>query len=264
MRLAGKVVVVTGGSAGIGEAIARVFAGEGARLVLLARDAGRAEAARQRIGRPENSLALACDVGQRGEIDRALGLALDRFQRVDVWVNNAGHGLEDFVAGMDVQACRNLFDTNFFGVVNGMQAVIPVMKRQNSGAIINISSIAGHIPAPTGAAYSATKFAVNAVGKAARVELRNWNINVLTVCPGFVQTDFPANLVAGEHHKGTPPRNVRRISADRVARAVLSGYLRNKREVIVPWTMVPVIKLYQLFPGLVEWLMLHRKELRQA
>jgi NADP-dependent 3-hydroxy acid dehydrogenase YdfG len=263
MRLAGKVVVVTGGSVGIGEAIARVFAGEGAKLVLLARDAARAEAARQRIGQTDNSLAFSCDVGKREDIDRALNFALDRFKRVDVWVNNAGHGLKDFFAGMDIRACRDLFDTNFFGVVNGMQAVIPVMKKQGSGAIINISSIAGHIPAPTGAAYSASKFAVNAIGKAARIELHKWNINVLTVCPGFVQTDFPANLVAGEHHKGTPPRNVRRISADRVARAVLSGYLRDKREVIVPWTMIPVVKLYQLFPGLVEWALLRRKELSQ-
>jgi dehydrogenase/reductase SDR family member 7B len=264
MRLAGKVAVVTGSSAGIGEAIARLFAREGAHLVLLARDAARVEAARQRIGHPENSLAVPCDVAKRGEIDRALILALDRFKRIDIWVNNAGHGMRDFIASMDIHACRDLFDTNVFGVVNGMQAVIPIMKRQNSGAIINISSVAGHIPVPAGAAYSASKFAVNALGKAARIELHQWNINVLTVCPGFVESDFSANRVTGEQHKNATPRNVRRISADRVARAVLSGYLRNKREVIVPWTMIPAVKLYQLLPGLVERLMLRRKEFHQA
>jgi len=132
-----------------------------------------------------------------------------------------------------------------------MQAVIPIM-REAGGTIINISSVAGHIPLPYGAAYSASKFALNAIGKAAP--------------PGIVTRQHPrAHGVSGicghrlrpEYdygpHRQYTSRSVRGITAKRVARAVYQGYIKRKREVIVPWTMHPVVKLYQLFPGLVEW-----------
>ena len=226
MELAGRVVVVTGASMGIGEAIAKVFTEEGASVVLLSRDAARAEAARSRIGFPDRTAALACDVRHSEDIDRVLALTLHHFKRVDVWINNAGHGLLDSVAQTDMQACHEMFETNFFGAMSAMQAVIPIMRQQGGGAIINISSVAGHIPLPFHASYSATKFALNAIGKAAGVELKK-------VRPGSVSG----------------------ITAERVARATMRGYLKRKREVIVPWTMHVPVKLYQLFPAVVEWAM---------
>jgi len=254
-KFSGRVVVITGASMGIGEAIAKLFTDLGGDVVLLSRDAERAEAARQRIGHAERTLAVACDVRRREEIDRAVKLTLDRFGRIDIWVNNAGHGLLDSVAGVDMAACREMFDTNFFGTLAGMQAAIPVMKKQGSGTIVNVSSVAGHIPLPFHALYSATKFAMNAMGKAARIELQGAGIHVMTVCPGYVRTAFGANLVRGKEQKQVRPSTTRGISAERVARAVYRGYLRRSREVIVPWTMKVPIKLYQLFPSLVEWSM---------
>jgi short-subunit dehydrogenase len=253
--LAGKVVVVTGASMGIGEAIARIFVDQGATVVMLSRDTGRAEAARGRVGHGDRTLALSCDVRNREEIDRVVSLTLHHYQRIDVWVNNAGHGLMDTVADVDMAACRETFDTNFFGTVACMQAALAVMKRQGSGTIINISSVAGHLPLPFHAVYSATKFAMNAFGKAARVELKSAGINVLTVCPGYVRTDFGANAVKGNNARTVRPSSVRGISAERVARATLHGYLKQKREVIVPWTMIPAVKIYQLLPGMVERMM---------
>src|SRR5580658_6475707 len=253
MELSGKVVVVTGASMGIGEAIAKIFADQGASVVMLSRDAGRVEAARGRVGNGERTVAMACDVRHREDVDRALGLTLHHFQRIDVWVNNAGHGLLDSVAQMDMAACREMFETNLFGAVGAMQAVIPVMRQQGGGTIINISSVAGHIPLPFHAAYSATKFALNAIGKAAGVELKKDGIHVLTVCPGYVRTAFSENAVRGSELKKVRPSSLRGISAERVARATLRGYLKHKREVIVPWTMHLPVKLYQLFPALVEW-----------
>src|SRR5216683_1287803 len=213
MELSGKVVVVTGASMGIGEAIAKIFADQGASIVMLSRDAGRVEAARTRVG----------------------------------------HGELDSVAQVDMAACREMFDTNFFGALMAMQAVIPVMRQQGGGSIINISSVAGHIPLPFHAAYSATKFALNAIGKASRVEMKNDGIHVLTVCPGYVRTGFGKNAVQGNELKRVRPESVRGITAERVARATMRGYLKRKREVIVPWTMYVPQKIYQLFPGLVEW-----------
>jgi short-subunit dehydrogenase len=254
MEMDGKVVVVTGASMGIGEAIAKVFAHDGASVVLLSRDAGRADAARQRIGHTERTLALACDVRNREDIDRALALTLQRFGRVDVWVNNAGVGIRDSVAEMTPSAYRELFETNFFAAIACMQAVVPVMREGIGGTIINVSSVAGHIPVPFMAIYSASKFAMNALGKAARLELKRDNIDVLTVCPGYVSTDFGAHVVA-DRQGSVRPQSVRGITAKRVAQAAYRGYRKRKREVIVPWTMIPAIKLYQLFPGLVEWVM---------
>lgn len=240
---------------GIGEAVAKLFAGQGASVVLLSRDLSRAEAARNRIGFLDRTATFSCDVRHSEEIDRVIALTLHHFQRIDVWINNAGHGLRDSVSQMDMSACREMFDTNFFGALSAMQKVIPIMTQQGGGTIINISSVAGHIPVPFNAAYSATKFALNGLGKAARVELKKSGIHILTVCPGYVRTAFGENAVRGHELKKVRPNSVRGISPDRVARSTLRGYLKQKREVIVPWTMHVPIKLYQLFPGVVEWAM---------
>ncbi len=130
MELSGKVAVITGASMGIGEAIAKLFANQGAQVVMLSRDAVRAEAARGRIGHPEQTLALACDVRHREEIDRVVGLTMHHFKRIDIWVNNAGHGLLDSIASVKMSDFRELFETNLFGTVDGMQAVIPIMKQR--------------------------------------------------------------------------------------------------------------------------------------
>jgi short-subunit dehydrogenase len=245
MEMDGKVVVVTGASMGIGEAIAKVFADQGAGVVLLSRDASRAEAARQRVGHLDRTLAMACDVRNREDIDRALAATLNRFHRVDVWVNNAGVGIRDSVADMQASAVSELFETNFFGVIVCMQAAVSAMRKNKGGGdIINISSVAGHIPLPFMALYSASKFALNALGKGARLELIRDNINVLTVCPGYVSTEFGAHVVANRQGTVRPP-SVRGITPERVARAAYRGYRQKKREVVVPWTMTPAIKLYQ-------------------
>lgn len=252
MSVSGKVVVITGASMGIGEELARIFLDHGASVVLSSRDLARAEAARARVGHTDRSLAVACDVRTREEVDQLLRAALVRFGRVDVWINNAGHGLQDSIAAMDMNECRRMFDTNLFGALNGMQAAAKAMKAQGSGTIINISSVAGHIAVAYMGAYSATKFAMNAVGKAARLELQKSGVHVMTVCPGYIKTDFSANAVKGSERLRMS--NTRRgITAERVARAVLNGYLKNKREVVVPWHNRIVIKLYQLFPKLVEY-----------
>jgi short-subunit dehydrogenase len=255
MEISGKVAVITGGSMGIGEAIAKELVEHGAQVVLLSRDSGRLEAAQSRIGQTDQTLALACDVRNREEIDRVVGLTMHHFHRIDIWVNNAGHGLLDSVASVSMADCRETFDTNFFGALEAMQAVIPIMKQQGSGTVINISSVAGHIPIPFHAIYSATKFAMNAIGKAARIELEGTGIQVMTVCPGYVQTEFAANAIRGAQAKRVRPKSARGISAERVARAVLRGVLKNKREVVVPWTMHLAVKVYQLFPAVVEAMM---------
>jgi len=240
---------------GIGEAIAKEFIDRGANVVFSSRDLQRTEAARQRVGGLERSIAVACDVTKRADIANLLAQALSRFQRVDVWVNNAGYGLMDSVESMNMRECRRMFDTNLFGTIDAMQLVIPVMKKQSSGTIINIASTAGHIAVPFMAAYCATKHAMRAIGNAARVELRGTGVNVLTVCPGYISTDFSVNAVKGKEQLRLGAAVKRRITADRVARAVVRGYLRGKREVSVPWRDHIVIKLYENLPSVVDYAM---------
>jgi len=251
-QLSGKVAVITGASMGIGEALAKLFAEEGASVVLTSRDQERVEAARARIGHAERTLALTCDVRNREEIDRVLSLTLHNFGKVDIWVNNAGHGLADSVEMMDRDSYRKMFDTNLFGAIDGMQAAIPAMKRQGSGTIINISSVAGHVPLPFSAAYSATKFAMNAIGKAASVELHGTGVRVMTVCPGYIATNFRANRIGGREPRSLGSDSRPSASADLVARDTLNGYLKGKREVFTPWYYWGIAKLYQLIPGIVE------------
>jgi len=255
MRLAGKVAVVTGASMGIGEAIAKLFVEEGARVFLSSRDEARTEEARARIGHTDRTLGIACDVRNREDLDRLLSLTLHNFGRVDIWVNNAGYGLADSVAEMDMDACRSMFDTNLFGAIMGMQVVTPVFVQQASGTIINISSVAGHIPVPYKAAYSATKFALNAIGKAARVELKDTGVNVLTVCPGYIATNFSKNVVRGNVRRRLGGAVRKGPTPDVIAHAALDGCLKGKREVVAPWRDGLIVKLYQIWPGAIEWAM---------
>lgn len=255
MKLDGKVVVVTGGSMGIGEAIAAKFASEGAAVVVASRDHGRAEAARQRIGHADHTLAVACDVQRRTDLEALLQAALSHFGRVDIWINNAGHGLLDSAEQMSLADCRSMFDTNLFGAIEAMQVVIPPMKRQGGGTIVNISSVAGHIAVPYMAAYCATKAALNSIGRAARVELGGTGVHVMTVCPGYVSTDFSANAIKGASRQRIGGAVRRGIPPQRVADAVLRGVKRRKREIVVPWRDRLVIKVYQNSPRLLEWAM---------
>ncbi len=256
MRMTRKVAVITGGSMGIGEAVAKLFLAEGASVVLSSRDVERVEAARERLGNKDRTAAFACDVTKREEITALLAFAVQRFGGIDIWVNNAGFGLVDAVARMDMAACRRMFDTNLFGLIDAMQVVIPRMREQGSGTIVNISSVAGHIAVPYMAAYGATKHAVNAITRAARLELRNTGVKVVNICPGYVSTEFSANAIRGKESRAVPSSVKRGITADRVARAVLRGYLGSKRELVVPWHNRLVIGLYRWLPGPFEWAMM--------
>lgn len=252
MRLDGSVVVVTGASMGIGEAIAREFVLEGAKVVLSARDTGRLDTARQRIGSSDRTSECACDVRDRRQLEALLRFTLERYGRLDVWVNNAGYGLVDSVQRMDLSAARALFDTNLFGAVEAMQLVIPTMREQGSGCIINVSSVSGFVGVPFMAAYCGTKHALNAFSRATRAELQGTGVRILSVCPGFVATEFSKNAVRGADRKKMGGSSPRGVSAVYVAKATLRAYLRKRREIVVPWYYNPIIWTYRLFPGVVD------------
>lgn len=253
MKLQDKVAVITGASMGIGEAIAKLFLAEGAKVVLCARDLARTKAAEQRIGGGSgNTLSASCDVSKRAEVDALVQTVIAKFGRIDIFVNNAGFGLNDAVADMDMTELRRMFDTNLFGAIECMQAVIPVMKKQGGGDIVNVSSVSGHISTPYMSGYAATKHAMNAIGKAARMELLRHNINVLTVCPGYIATDFVKNMVKGRHAERVGSSVKYAVGPEVVAQATLQGLLKRKREVVTPRIYSLFISMYHTLPGVVE------------
>jgi short-subunit dehydrogenase len=252
---ADTVVVVTGASMGIGEAIAGKFTQEGAWVVLSARHAQTLESARLRIGSLERTIAFECDLRDSCSIEALVACAIERYGRIDVWINNAGYGLLDAIEYTNLHECRRMFDVNLFAAIECMQHVIPVMKRQKHGTIINISSGAGYVSIPYMAAYSASKHALIAIGNAARIELHETGIHVMTVCPGYVDTGFGRNALKGKTPINIRPDWWRGIDAQRVANATFAGYLKRRREIAVPWQDGVYVAVARMFPWLIEALM---------
>ena len=238
---------------GIGEAMAKSFLAEGARVVMSSRELSRVEEARQRVGAPDRSVAISCDVRDRRQIDALVSGSQAQFGKIDVWINNAGYGMLSSIVSMSMEECRRMFDTNLFGAIECMQAVVPIFRAQRRGTIINISSIVGHLPVPHMGAYSATKHALNAISEAARLELEGDGIRVINVCPGRIQTNFGVNTVQGTEGKRLGEGMQKGISPERCARAILNRYLRGAREVFVPWHGWWLSHLYEMCPAVVEY-----------
>jgi 3-oxoacyl-[acyl-carrier protein] reductase len=195
--LAGRVAIVTGGTRGIGLAIARLLAEDGASVVVSGRDAGRLAAATREIEATGAAvLAVAADAARREDVDRLAEAARERFGRLDVLVNNAGITRDQLLVRMKDDDWDQVLDTNLRGVFLMTRAVGKVMMRQKSGRIINISSTAGAMGNAGQVNYSAAKAGVIGLTKAAARELAHWNILVNAVAPGLIETDMTAAIPA--------------------------------------------------------------------
>lgn len=246
-KLRNKVVLITGASSGIGTALARLFAAEGARLALAARSFDKLQALASSLG--SEALPLEVDMTRPDEVRQMVRAAAEHFGRLDVLVNNAGIGMYAAASAMLPEEFEQVVATNWVGPVHAIQAAIPYMRAQGGGQIINISSVAGKVAIPWMAAYCSTKFALNAFSDSLRLELAPDNIQVLTVCPGRVSTPFTANAF---RDGATRPLSPGGISAERVARATLRAALGGRREIVVPASNRAICWLHTLFPRLLD------------
>jgi NAD(P)-dependent dehydrogenase (short-subunit alcohol dehydrogenase family) len=205
------VAIVTGGSKGIGYAIARAFVQHGMYVVISARNDSELSRAVTELGGSDRVAAVRADVRQAADADRLVKEAAQRFGGVDVLVNNAGIGRFANVADMSIDTWREVIDTNLSGVFYCCHAVLPELRRRNGGYIINIASLAGKNPFVQGSAYCASKAGLMAFSEALMLEVRHDNIRVSYVMPGSVSTDFAARS-ADESWK---------LTADDVAQVVL-------------------------------------------
>jgi 3-oxoacyl-[acyl-carrier protein] reductase len=212
----GKVAIVTGGSRGIGLAIARALVVEGANVAITGRNSTTLSNAKIRIEKagPGAIETLQGDVRRYDDVERAVGATVTRFGGLDILINNAGIGIFADVAEMTPAQWAEIIDTNLTGVFYACHAAIPHLRRRGAGFIINISSLASKNAFPGAAAYCATKSGLNAFSEALMQEVRYDNIRVSYVMPGSVATEF----MGGDAAKGADWK----VSADEVAEVVLN------------------------------------------
>jgi NAD(P)-dependent dehydrogenase (short-subunit alcohol dehydrogenase family) len=197
----GRVVVITGGSRGLGLVMARMFADEGARVVLLARDLSElGRAAHDLESRGGEVMTIRCDVRRRGDVRAAIDQVIERWHAVDILINNAGIIQVGPLEHMNHEDFENAMATHFWGPLHLILEAAPIMRHRGFGRIVNISSIGGKIAVPHLAPYCASKFALEGLSDAVRAELDQYGIRVTTVAPGLMRTGSPVNAqFKGQH-----------------------------------------------------------------
>jgi NADP-dependent 3-hydroxy acid dehydrogenase YdfG len=189
--IAGKVVVITGASSGLGEATARLLSAQGARVVLGARRQDRIQAlARELTAAGGAAMAVTTDVTDRAQVRNLVDSAVREYGRIDVMIDNAGLVPQAPLERLKVDEWDRTIDVNLKGVLYGIAAALPHMRRQKSGHFINVSSVAGHKVGPGFAVYAATKFGVRALSEGLRQEVKPYNIRTTIVSPGAVATEL--------------------------------------------------------------------------
>lgn len=228
-----RVVVITGASSGIGRATAEAFTPAGGRLVLAARGEPALDevAARCRQAGAE-VLVVPTDVTQAGALERLSAAAIERFGRIDVWINNAGVGAVGAFESTPMAAHEQVVATDLIGYMRGAHAVLPHFKTRGRGTLINVLSLGSWAPTPYAAAYSAAKFGLRGFTDALRGELSGWrDIHVCDVHPSFVDTP---GMQHGGNYVGRelkPPPGV--VGVEAVARAIVDLVERPRRQVVV-------------------------------
>ena len=216
MALSGKVAVVTGGSRGIGFAIASMLVSRGIDVGISGLDAGHLRDAEQKLAGagPGKALAIRADVRSLGDVARLIDSTVDAFGGLDVLVNNAGVGRFAEVAVQSPEDWQAVLDTNLTGVFYACRAAIPHLRRRGGGTIINISSLAGKNPFPNGAAYCASKAGLNAFSEALMQELRYDGIRVGYILPGSVRTGFAGHSEDPSADRKIAPEDVAQVVVD--------------------------------------------------
>jgi NAD(P)-dependent dehydrogenase (short-subunit alcohol dehydrogenase family) len=253
-----RVVVITGGSRGLGLVLARQLAAEGANLVLLARDEQELDRARLQFPDGAEVMTVRCDIRKRDDIRTAMDQVLRKWSAVDVLVNNAGVIQVGPLEHMTIEDFETAMDTHFWGPLRLMYECVPAMRRRSFGRIVNISSVGGRMSVPHLAPYCASKFALVGLSDSIRAELDQYGIRVTTVSPGLMRTGSPLNAdIKGQHEleyawfaiaDSTPGMS---ISAERAARKIIEACRYGDPELTITLPAKFATRLNQIVPGAV-------------
>jgi len=256
---AGKTVLVTGGSRGLGLVLARHLAREGANLAICARDPDELDRARDDLARhgATNVQTVVCDITDRGQVERMVQEVRERFGGVDVLINNAGTIAVGPVQTMTLDDYREAMDTHFWAPLYTTLAALPDMRRRGGGRVVNITSIGGKVAVPHLVPYDASKFALVGLSEGLRAELAQEGIVVTTVVPGLMRTGSPPNAYFKSRHRAeyawftigdsTPGYA---MHADRAAGKILNACRLGEAEVILTVPAKLAVWFHGLFPGL--------------
>ena len=261
MDIKGKVIIVTGASSGIGEATARQFAREGAKVVLAARRVDRLQALAQEIaalGTGAEAFVVQADLSKLEDIQSLIKQTLDKYGRIDVLVNNAGFGRLDWLEKLEpIKDIQSQFDVNVLGVIQTTRQALPVMMKQRSGHIINMCSMAGLVATPTYTIYAACKHAVHGFSEALRREVKPWGIDVSMIYPGGVVTEFAAHAGMKRKTQASTPKALL-LTADQVGSAVVQLVRRPRAMWILPWAWSFTVWLNRNLNWLVDYTTINR------
>jgi len=235
VKFQGQAILITGASSGIGAALARELAREGAELVLMARRRERLDALCAELAATgAKALAHVGDVTKRADLDAAVALAVEHYGRLDMAVANAGFGVVGALEKLNVEDYRRQFETNVFGVLETSKACLTEL-RKSRGRLVLIGSVAGYVSTPNASPYAMSKFAIRALALALGPELEPHGVTVTLISPGFVESEIRQVDNRGAHHafaKDPLPRWLP-MPADVAARKIVSAAYRRRREAIV-------------------------------
>jgi NAD(P)-dependent dehydrogenase (short-subunit alcohol dehydrogenase family) len=257
-HLRGKVVVITGGSRGLGLALAREMSREAARIAICGRDGESLERARASLARlGADVLAVPCDVTDQASVEQLIRTVEERMGPVDVLINNAGVIEVGPAETMSVADYEEAMATNFWGMVYPTLAVLPGMQRRKEGRVVNITSIGGKLGIPHLVPYSASKFAAVGFSQGLRAEVAGDGVKVVTVCPGLMRTGSPRNAIFRGRHQleyawfsisdALPGLS---ISAESAARRIVAACRRGDAEVLFPLTTRIAAVASAMAPGI--------------
>ncbi|UUY10246.1 SDR family oxidoreductase [Pseudomonas sp. J452] len=256
-----KVVLISGGCAGIGRALAMRLAQAGARLVILDLQQTELDSLVQHLRDHHNceALGLCCDVADAPAVEQAIALACERFGGIDVLINNAGITHRSTFAETELAVFQRIMAVNYFGAVHCTKAALPSLIARR-GQIIVLSSLSGFAPLLYRSAYNASKHALHGLFETLRAELKGSGVNVMLVCPGFTATDLRKNALVGDGSMAQqPPLAIGKVaSAQDVAEAIYRGALQRRRLLVLSNINWRARLLARFFPRLFERVLLPR------
>jgi short-subunit dehydrogenase len=251
-----KVVIVTGASSGIGEAVAREFARNGSKVILAARSEENLIKIVKEINVYNlNAGYIITDVSKEEDCKRLIDKTIEKFGTIDILVNNAGVSMRASFIDVDLKVLHRLMDVNFWGTVYCTKYALPYLITQK-GSLIGVSSVAGFHGLPGRTGYSASKFAIHGFLETIRIENLKKGLHVMIIAPGFTSTEIRKHaLTADGHEQGESPRDERNLmSTEYVAKWVLKGIRKKKRNKLLTWDGRLTALFQRIVPELVDWL----------
>lgn len=250
-----KVVWITGASSGLGEALAKEFASQKAKLVLSSRREEELLRVKKECAEfisEENILILPLDVANLTNVNEEVEKVFRKFGGIDILVNNAGVAQRSYVKDVSIEVERKIMEVNYFGAVIMTKAVLPLMLKQKSGNIIVISSVMGKFGFPGRSSYSASKHALHGYFESLRIEEKQNGINVHVICPGYIKTNVSVNAITetGDSHKKMDKGQAKGMDAQFAARKILSAIQSNRFETFFGGPELLVATVRRIFPSL--------------